>query len=210
MTRTKISTMDHLPRQSSHTRIDPRRETGTLLGGRNHRASVMSCLEYGHRPEKRKIITANSRPPAFQMSMVDLAMLNSKNCSTLNDSPASLPWMLTVAPRLRCPLRKKPMLPRMIRGIEMRSHRGRMGLVKSECVVSFSSSSMSRCRRCMRRMRSTLLFERVRSHRLCRRLTMHLMVHMRKATIATSDRHVAPTARRKDALDSRGSTSKAS
>ena len=79
MTRTKISIIDHFPRQSSHKRMDPRRETDNFVGGKNHNTKVISCFVYGQITEKMRIIIASSRPPAFQMSIVDLAIENSKN-----------------------------------------------------------------------------------------------------------------------------------
>src|SRR6056300_310947 len=116
--------MDHLPRASNQRRILPRRCDDTRVVGRNQRTSVMSCFVYGQTPEKMTIKMARDLAPAFHISIVDFAMLNSKKPSTSNESPAKLPLKLTVPPRLRCPERKSAMFPRMMIGMKIRRNSG--------------------------------------------------------------------------------------
>jgi hypothetical protein len=65
-----MSTMLHFARTSSHRRIEPRFSTDTVLGGANHRTSVIACFVYGQIPEKSRIRMASTFPPAFHISTV--------------------------------------------------------------------------------------------------------------------------------------------
>jgi hypothetical protein len=62
--RTKISIILHLAKASSHDRMEPRRETDTVVGGANQSPRVTSDFVYGHANEVIKIRIASSLPPA--------------------------------------------------------------------------------------------------------------------------------------------------
>lgn len=62
--RIKMSMMDHFASASSHMNTEPRLDTDTMRVGRNQRASVMTCLLYGHTPLKTASRIANSCEPA--------------------------------------------------------------------------------------------------------------------------------------------------
>mmetsp|Transcript_30322 Transcript_30322/g.34827 ORF Transcript_30322/g.34827 Transcript_30322/m.34827 type:complete len:158 (-) Transcript_30322:4882-5355(-) len=143
ITITKISNILHFANQSNQRKIDPRREIDTLEGDENHNQRVKISLVYGHIPEKITIRTASSRPPAFQISIVDRAIENSKNFSIVNLSPAISASMLTVAPKLKWPERKNTTFNTMTIGISNRIKHGISELRNIEVVVMLSLSSIS-------------------------------------------------------------------
>ncbi|VEU39781.1 unnamed protein product [Pseudo-nitzschia multistriata] len=101
ITKTKMSIMDHFANQSNHVKIEPRREMDTFDGWENQSQRVINSLVYGQIPEKSRMRIASSQPPAFQMSIVERAIENSKKFSMVKVSPATSASILTVAPRLK-------------------------------------------------------------------------------------------------------------
>lgn len=77
-TKTKISITLHFAKASSHKKISPRLETDTLSVGAYHRPKVMSCLEYGHAKEAKKIIMARACPPAGE-KLIKYGLVKKKN-----------------------------------------------------------------------------------------------------------------------------------
>mmetsp|Transcript_17434 Transcript_17434/g.43485 ORF Transcript_17434/g.43485 Transcript_17434/m.43485 type:complete len:201 (+) Transcript_17434:1594-2196(+) len=173
---TKMSIIDHFANRSSHIKKIPRVDIDILDVGMNHNAIVKNCFVYGQIPEKSRIRSARAFPPAFHKSMVVRAMAKSKKSSTLIVSPAIFASMYTVAPRLRCPLRNRATLPRIISGIPQRIRAGISPLRNIESVVAFKPSSkmsFSRCF-CERCIFFSLEKSALTSQRLCLRLALHL------------------------------------
>lgn len=62
--RTKMSTVLHFAKASSHKKMVPRLETDTVVGGVNQSHRVRSCFVYGQANEVIKMRIASSWPPA--------------------------------------------------------------------------------------------------------------------------------------------------
>mmetsp|Transcript_18438 Transcript_18438/g.38595 ORF Transcript_18438/g.38595 Transcript_18438/m.38595 type:complete len:238 (-) Transcript_18438:2836-3549(-) len=183
--RTNTSTIDHFPRTSSQWRSFPLRLDGNQLGGANQMKRVKSSLVYGHTPEKITINIARTAAPAFHISTVDFAIENSKNPWTSKSCPANVPLMLTVPPKLRCPLKNNAMFPRITTGINSRRHRGTSLLRTKDVILLFKSFSFSLSLFCIISRSSFCLVVRVSTQRLWRRLDAHLVATtMKEAIIA--------------------------
>ena len=63
-TRMKMSTILHLPRKSSQSKVEPRLDTETIDGGTNHKPRMINCFVYGHAKDSKNMIIAIPRPPA--------------------------------------------------------------------------------------------------------------------------------------------------
>mmetsp|Transcript_24754 Transcript_24754/g.44707 ORF Transcript_24754/g.44707 Transcript_24754/m.44707 type:complete len:226 (-) Transcript_24754:1758-2435(-) len=171
--RTNTSIIDHFPRTSSQWRSFPLRLDVNHLGGANQMKRVTSSLLYGQTPEKITINIAKAVAPAFHISIVDLAMENSKNPSTSNSCPANVPLMFTVPPKLRWPLKNSAILPIITIGINSRINKGTSLLFTRELILLFRSFSLSLSSFCIFSSSSFCGRFRVFTQRLCRRLDTH-------------------------------------
>mmetsp|Transcript_10938 Transcript_10938/g.24089 ORF Transcript_10938/g.24089 Transcript_10938/m.24089 type:complete len:205 (+) Transcript_10938:2591-3205(+) len=145
---TKMSTKLHLPKTSRPWSILPRRLEDTQDGEASQRKRAANCLAYGHMPENSTIKTARALAPAFHISNVDLAILNSKKPSILNSSPANAPLMLTVPPSDKWPLKKSATFPKMMNGMHILITKGTSFESTNECILEFKSLSRSTSDRC--------------------------------------------------------------
>mmetsp|Transcript_46819 Transcript_46819/g.99395 ORF Transcript_46819/g.99395 Transcript_46819/m.99395 type:complete len:226 (-) Transcript_46819:1197-1874(-) len=172
--RTNTSTMLHFPSTSSQCKRLPLRLDDNHFGGANQMKRVISSLVYGQTPEKMTIKIAKLFAPAFHISIVLFAIENSKNPWTSKSCPAKVPLMLTVPPKLRWPLKKSAILPRMTIGINRRINRGTSLLLTKDLILLFKSFTLSFSSFCTLSSSSFCDLLRVFTQRLWRRLATHL------------------------------------